>query len=178
MDFLFGLACAALLAIERLVYWYAWTRSRRFAARVRRFPLRHPADPVEALKTLFYGFKAIQVAVLLGWCIWFGGDWIPWPTAPVAVIALGVLLFAFGQVLNFGVMLKLGTAGVFYGNRFGRDVAWQTGFPFSVVAHPQYLGALLSVWGFMLAMRYPNADWFVLPLISTVYYAFGARLER
>lgn len=127
---------------------------------------------------MFYVFKAIQVGVLLGWCIWFGASWIPWPTAPAAAIVVGVFLVAIGQVLNFSVMWRLGSAGVFYGNRFGRDVAWQTGFPFSFVAHPQYLGALLSVWGFMLAMRYPNADWLVLPLVSTVYYGLGARLER
>lgn len=178
MDFIFGVACAVLLAIERLTYWYAWTRPERFAARMRRFLGRRRADPVVVLKTLFFGFKAIQLGVLLGWCIWFSGNWIPWPTAPVSIIIAGVFLIAIGQVLNFSVMLRLGTEGVFYGNRFGRDVAWQTGFPFSLVAHPQYLGALLSVWGFMLAMRYPNADWSVLPLISTLYYALGARLER
>jgi methylene-fatty-acyl-phospholipid synthase len=74
-------------------------------------------------------------------------------------------------------MAKLGNEGVFYGNRFGRTVEWQSGFPFSLHPHPQYLGAALSVWGFMLAMRYPEPDWLVLPLISTVYYVFGARLE-
>ena len=135
------------------------------------------ADPVMALKSLFHVFKVIQIAVLLGWCVWFAEAWIPWPTAPLPIMLLGLVLIAFGQVLNFGVMMRLGSEGVFYGNRFGRNVAWQTGFPFSLVAHPQYVGALLSVWGFMLAMRFPNADWIVLPLVSTVYYALGARLE-
>lgn len=178
MDVLFGAACAALLAIERLAYWFAWTRPKRFSAYARRLLGRERADAVEVLKALFYVFKAIQIAVLVGWCMWFGGSWIPLPTAPLAAIVAGAVLIAFGQILNFSVMRRLGSEGVFYGNRFGRDVAWQTGFPFSFFAHPQYLGALLSVWGFMLAMRYPNADWLVLPLISTVYYWLGARVER
>lgn len=178
MDILFGLACAAFLAMERLTYWYAWTRPRRFSARMRCLPGRRAEDPVMALKSLFYVFKMIQVAVLVGWCIWFGDTWIPLPTAPMPVLVLGLALIAVGQVLNFGVMIRLGSEGVFYGNRFGRSVAWQTGFPFSLVAHPQYVGALMSVWGFMLAMRFPNADWVILPLVSTLYYALGARLER
>lgn len=178
MDILFGLACAALLAMERMTYWYAWTRPRRFAARMRRLPGRRGADPVAALKSLFHVFKLIQVAVLFGWCAWFAGSWILWPTAPLPILLLGVGLIAFGQVLNFGVMIRLGSEGVFYGNRFGRNVPWQTGFPFSLTSHPQYVGALLSVWGFMLAMRFPHADWVLLPLLSTVYYALGARLER
>lgn len=178
MDILFGLACAALLAIERMTYWYAWTQPRRFAVRISRLPGRRGEDPVVALKSLFQVFKAIQIGVLLGWCVWFAEAPIPWPTAPLPMLVTGIVLIALGQVLNFGVMIRLGSVGVFYGNRFGRSVAWQTGFPFSLVAHPQYVGALMSVWGFMLAMRFPHADWVVLPLVSTVYYALGARLER
>ena len=123
---------------------------------------------MEGLRLLFYVFKGIQVAVLLAWCVRFGDGGVPLPTASALFAAIGVGLIAFGQLLNFSVMTKLGVEGVFYGNRFGRDVEWQTGFPFSVFPHPQYLGALLSVWGFMLVMRYPNPDWIVLPLISTV----------
>lgn len=177
MDIVFGIGCAALLALERLTYWYAWAWPRRFAARVRSVSGGRGADPVMALKSLFHVFKLIQVAVLFAWCVWFADSWLPWPTAPLPAMLSGLALIGFGQVLNFGVMIRLGNEGVFYGNRFGRNVAWQTGFPFSLVAHPQYVGALMSVWGFMLAMRFPNTDWIILPLVSTVYYALGARLE-
>lgn len=177
MDVVFVAACAALLAIERLTYWFAWTRPNAFAQWTRARPFGLPEDPVAALRSLFILFKVIQVAVLLGWCIRFGGQWLPVPQAGVPALALGLLIVLAGQVLNFSVMAKLGDEGVFYGNRFGRPVAWQTGFPFSIFRHPQYLGAALSVWGFMLVMRYPHPDWLVLPLISTVYYVLGARLE-
>lgn len=178
MDILFVTACALALAVERVVYWFAWIRPARFAAAVRRAPVPSASDPVRALRSLFYLFKAIQISVLVGWCVWFGDDGFPVPTAPAGVVLVGILLIAAGQVLNAGVMYRLGTEGVFYGNRFGREIEWQTGFPFSLLPHPQYLGALMSVWGFLLAMRFPNADWIVLPLISTLYYALGARLER
>jgi len=173
-----SLVAAALLSIERLTYWRAWNAPADFE----RFAVRHPrlfgGDPVIGLRRLFYGFKTIQIAVLIGWCMLFGATWLPLPTAPWPMLVTGVALLAFGQALNLGVIFRLKSNGMFYGNRFGRDTEWHTGFPFSLVPHPQYLGALLSVWAFMLIMRYPNPDWFALPLVSSVLYAFAVWVER
>ena len=46
-----------------------------------------------------------------------------------------------------------------------------------MVAHPQYVGAVLTIWGFFLVMRFPHADWFLLPAVETVYYSVGAYFE-
>ena len=43
---------------------------------------------------------------------------------------------------------------------------------------PQYVGTVLSIWGFFLVMRFPHDDWLVLPVLETIYYTLGARLER
>jgi hypothetical protein len=40
------------------------------------------------------------------------------------------------------------------------------------------VGAALTIWGVFLLVRFPFADWFALPLLSSVYYAIGAHLER
>jgi len=167
-----------LLALERLTYWWAWNHPRRFEIMAKRLPGTRDVDAVDALRRLFLLFKLIQIGVLLGWCIAFGDTWAPLPTAPTGLVVVGLLLLGFGQLLNFSVMARLGRDGVFYGNRFGRTIEWRTGFPFSIVPHPQYLGALLSVWAFMLIMRYPNPDWIALPLASTILYAWGAWVER
>jgi hypothetical protein len=45
------------------------------------------------------------------------------------------------------------------------------------VAHPQYVGAVLTIWGVFLIVRFPHGDWLVLPALETVYYALGARFE-
>jgi methylene-fatty-acyl-phospholipid synthase len=37
--------------------------------------------------------------------------------------------------------------GVYYGFKLGEEIPWVSGFPFSVVKHPQYVGSALSVWG-------------------------------
>jgi len=171
-------AAAFLLGLERVTYWYAWTRPERFAAWLGRVPGRSCSDPVAGLERMFYGFKVIQFAVLAGWCMLFAQDLLPLPTAPPGVIAAGLVLLALGQLLNFSVIWRLGSEAMFYGNRFGRPIQWQTGFPFSLLPHPQYLGAGLSVWAVMLIMRYPNPDWIALPLVSTAFYVWGANFEQ
>lgn len=93
-------------------------------------------------------------------------------------VALGLGLVLLGQLLNGGVFYRLGEIGVFYGNKFGYQVPWCREFPFSVFRHPQYAGALLSIWGFFLIMRFPHRDWYWLPVVETLYYAIGARLEQ
>jgi methylene-fatty-acyl-phospholipid synthase len=65
---------------------------------------------------------------------------------PVAGV-IGLALMVFGQTLNAGIYRAIGHVGVYYGFKLGHTVPWVDGFPFSVVAHPQYVGSVLSVWG-------------------------------
>jgi len=94
-----------------------------------------------------------------------------------AALVIGGVLIVAGQLLNGSVFYRLGSAGVFYGNILGHEVPWCRDFPFSVLSHPQYIGTVLSIWGFFLAARFPNDDWSLLPALETVYYIVGARLE-
>jgi phosphatidyl-N-methylethanolamine N-methyltransferase len=175
---LFFLVAAALLSIERICYVWVWRHPDSF----RRFCAVSIVDPfgapVAALQKLFYCFKAIQLAVFFAWCLFFANGSLSAGSGGMFPFALAGILIATGQVLNFGVFWRLGEVGVFYGNRFGYEIAWSQDFPFSVLKHPQYVGALLSIWGFFLAMRFPHPDWILLPLLETVYYALGAYLEQ
>ena len=167
-------ACALLLSLERLAYAWIWQRPDAFRAIVARSPAR---SPVVALERLFYLFKAIQVVTFTGWCLYFGALH-GWPAVEITLhVTVAVALVIVGQVLNAAVFMKLGRVGVFYGNRFGHRVAWVEGFPFSLVVHPQYVGTLMTIWGVFLLFRFPFGDWLVLPLLSTVYYAFGMLAE-
>jgi hypothetical protein len=166
-------AAALLLSIERIAYAIVWHRPD-VLRRLARF-----GEPVDALRRLFYGFKAIQAGVFLGWLAWFGGGLAGIaPTSDRVALAAGIALAAAGQILNASVFVRLGRVGVFYGARFGHSVPWVEGFPFSLLAHPQYAGTVLTIWGFCLATRFPHADWVALPLLETVYYVAGALLER
>lgn len=162
---------AMLLSVERIAYAAAWRRPRSFG----RICNRADLDPVDALSRLFLAFKALQAGVFLGWCLWWP-ETTAFSARPLPVSA-GLALGVAGQVLNVSVFRRLGRTGVFYGTRFGHDVPWVTGFPFSIAEHPQYLDTVMTIWGFFLMMRYPASDWMVLPLLETIYYATGARLE-
>jgi len=175
------LFAAIALSIERITYLAIWRRPEAFRALCAYGPLARLGEPVDALRRLFYGFKALQALVFVGWIAWYGG-WFGdhaqlWSSAPAA-LALGVVSIALGQSLNLAVFHRLGRVGVFYGARFGHEVPWVRGFPFSMLAHPQYVGTVASIWGLLLATRFPHPDWIVLPMLETLYYALGARLER
>lgn len=175
VDLLVALFAAALLAVERVTYVAVWREPGRFRSVVAEWLGRR--EPVSALAHLFLGFKALQALVFLAWCLYFGrGRVVPMDT-PLAVLAAGIALILGGQVLNASVFARLGLTGVFYGNRFGHEVRWRNGFPFSWLRHPQYVGTVATIWGVFIALRFPHPDWFLLPLLETAYYVAGAFLE-
>lgn len=168
---------AALLSLERICYVWAAHHPASFRAACAHPGLVRFGGPVEILERLFYLFKAIQGFVFVGWWWLFGDGSLRPAGATQGVLAAGATLVGIGQVLNFAVFHRLGRVGVFYGNRFGHAVPWRTGFPFSVVRHPQYTGTVLSIWGLFVMARFPEPDWALVPALETLYYIVGSRLE-
>jgi phosphatidyl-N-methylethanolamine N-methyltransferase len=167
---------AALLSLERLTYAAVWRAPNAFQRWSERHA--HHQSPIDTLAVLFVGFKVLQAAVFLGWCLVHGnGDLSPY-SSDARVLLGGILLIAAGQLLNLSVFRALGKTGVFYGNRLGQPVPWQRRFPFTWFEHPQYLGTVLTIWGFFVLMRFPAHDWLFVPVLETVYYAVGAYFER
>ncbi len=166
------LVSAIALSLERMFYVWVWRQPQQFQNFCR---LAGRGSPVDVLGFCFALYKILQACVFLAWC---------WPLSEhfqARVDALsfvtGVLLLLAGQVLNLAVFHRLGRTGVFYGVRFGHAVPWCTQFPFSLLNHPQYVGTLMSIWGFFLIARFPQFDWFVLPALETAYYVAGAYFE-
>jgi methylene-fatty-acyl-phospholipid synthase len=167
---------AALLSLERLTYAAVWRAPNAFRRWSERGVLQHSA--IDTLALLFVGFKALQAGVFAAWClIQSGGGLAPYSSDP-RVLAVGALLIAGGQTLNLTVFRALGKVGVFYGNRLGHHVPWRHTFPFTWFDHPQYVGTVLTIWGFFVLMRFPARDWVFVPALETIYYAIGAWLER
>lgn len=172
------LLAAILLSLERLCYIWAWHYPESFRAFCARPATAVLGEPVAALQKLFYCFKGLQLAVFIGWCYFHGGGVLSlFNGNPLALTVGGASLIA-GQLLNFSVFYRLGRVGVFYGNKFGHEIPWSREFPFSLLKHPQYVGVVLSIWGFFLIMRFPHADWYLLPILETAYYALGIRFEQ
>lgn len=165
-----------LLAIERAVYVLICRFPTTFAAWCAHPAARAIGGPVDVVRLLFVLFKGIQAAVFAGWIWMFSGGRVS-VTDSAGAVAAAIGLIAVGQVLNAAVFARLGVPGVFYGNRFGYALPRVASFPFSIVSHPQYLGAVLTIWGLFLLLRFPDRDWFLLPLVESAYYALGSRLE-
>ena len=172
------IVAALALSIERICYVWVWHFPETFRRVCITPVVASLGDPVEVLRKLFFAFKGIQFSVFLGWCYIHGGGSVAVPSSDAVWLGLGTLLIGAGQVLNFGVFYQLGKIGVFYGNKFGYSVPWCAGFPFSLLRHPQYVGTVLSIWGFFLAMRFPYDDWYVLPILQTGYYLLGSYFEQ
>jgi methylene-fatty-acyl-phospholipid synthase len=169
-------ALAVVLGVERLTYAYIWRHPATFHAQCARIPLAGIGGPVDIVRTLFFAFKVIQVAAFATW-IYVHADGHPQLTAEPAARATGAMIIVVGQVLNAAVFLRLGSKGVFYGNRFGFELPWVSGFPFSVVSHPQYVGTVLTIWGIFFLTRFPHPGWVALPLLETMYYIAGSYAE-
>jgi methylene-fatty-acyl-phospholipid synthase len=169
------LVVAALLSLERMCYVWIARAPDSFRAFCTRPVVAYFGAPVEKL---CYGFKGIQLTIFFGWC-YLSGNRSPTPLCE-SVFALGVggALLVAGQMLNISVFYRLGKIGVFYGKQLGYEIPWCQALPFSLLRHPQYVGTVLSIWGFFLAIRFPHNDWYLLPTLETVYYVLGAYFEQ
>ncbi|MBI3795978.1 MAG: hypothetical protein HY268_03290 [Deltaproteobacteria bacterium] len=157
---------------------WVWRSPESFRAVCARPRVACFGEPVTVLQRLFYGLKGIQLGVFFAWCYFYGGGSpAPFNGSSVALAVGGALIVA-GQILNLSVFHRLGAVGVFYGNKFGYQIPWYREFPFSLLHHPQYVGTMLSIWGFFLVMRFPHDDWYVLPTLETGYYVLGAYFEQ
>lgn len=172
------LLAAAFLSLERICYVYISRAPERFLRFCNRPAAVYFGGPVDVLRTLFYAFKGLQFAVFLGWCYVHGHGSLSPAGRGILPLAIGGALIVAGQILNCGVFYRLGTVGVFYGNKLGCDIPWSRAFPFSWFKHPQYVGTVWSIWGVFLIMRFPHSDWSILPTLETVYYVLGAYFER
>jgi methylene-fatty-acyl-phospholipid synthase len=177
MTLLLFVASAVLLSIERVAYVFIWHHPATFRVWCVRTPLVRLGQPIDVVRWLFVICKAIQAAVFTAWIYLHSGGTLRPSDVGVLTIAAGGAFILVGQVFNLMVFRRLGTTGVFYGNRFGHEVPWCRTFPFSVVSHPQYVGTVLSIWGLFLIMRFPYSDWYLLPALETAYY-LGARFEQ
>jgi phosphatidyl-N-methylethanolamine N-methyltransferase len=169
---------AILLSVERIAYVLIWHNPGRFRTWCGSSFVRRVGDPVDVVRLLFLVCKVIQAVVFAAWIYAHSGDRVQLLGGDFAAAALGVGFILVGQALNLSVFHKLGSIGVFYGTRFGHDLPWCRTFPFSFLAHPQYVGTVLSIWGLFLITRFPNTDWYLLPTLETAYYGFGARFEQ
>ena len=142
--------------------------------------------PLDVVLTLFYINKVIQLGTFLTFYFYTLGFQSPWDygftwskVTPFQWIWL-VHAIVIGQGFNTAIYRAIGKAGVYYGYRLGEPVPWVTGFPFSVVPHPQYFGVCMCVIGVNIFVALPEhvaAGWFNLTAIQVLYYVYMGLVE-
>lgn len=132
-------AVCGILTLPHLLYAWLWMRPQ---------DLRNIAErPVATFANLAYALKGVQFATVVYWWMQTHQGVFEWKDTNVVQVLLAAALLASGQALNVGIYRAIGKPGVYYGCRLGETVPWHDGFPFNVVRHPQYVGAVLTVWG-------------------------------
>eukprot|EP00948_MAST-09A_sp_MAST-9A-sp1_P000148 g148.t1 len=192
----FLLSCAILIP-ERLMYSYVWVFGKQYKAWWNAHPFlrKYVGTCVDGVLQTFYLFKFLQFFAYAN-IIWSAGlttrDCFVnsglWPLViPGTDIEngwrqiTGLQLLLLGQAMNIGIYRAIGKNGVYYGARLGYKVPWSTSFPFNVYwAHPQYIGAMMTVVGGSILCFHPeaqamvNSGFFALSLwMGVLYMAMG-----
>merc|ERR1712000_401470 len=85
------------------------------------------------------------------------------------IYAVAIVLIIVGQVLNLQVYQALGKTGVYYGNRFNKQVPWVQGWPFNYISNPQYIGVILTLIGGFVWLP---SNFIISGIISYIYLIF------
>jgi len=157
---------AVLLSLERLMYGVVWKKPQTVSKAAQLVGMKQK-EP-EMIFNFVRGFKLVQMYVFGTWYWTHYGTNLP--SLSWTQFLIGVPLLLFGQILNFMVWYRIGIEGVCYGCKFGRDIPWCTQFPYSHFSHPQYLGAILTVWGMFVFSWNDCPDWYILPVMETMLY--------
>ncbi|KAJ1629803.1 hypothetical protein T492DRAFT_1008239 [Pavlovales sp. CCMP2436] len=93
-------------------------------------------------------------------------------------LACGLVLVAMGQALNVSIYYAIGSVGVHYGHQLGHTVPWCTGWPFTWLSNPQYIGVVLTFWGIYLGLApsWTDLEWFLIPLVISFWYFWSCNL--
>lgn len=181
------LAAVLSLSLERLTYTTVWVFPAFFTRFCRLFKANNAVDVVVVF---FMVNKVLQFLAFVGWWVHTSGtpllelvqSGIPAMLESCTLFQLvaGLQMILLGQWLNGAIYKAIGKDGVYYGVRLGRPVSWYEGFPFNVVAHPQYTGAVMTAWGLAILLATPHhvrAGWFGIAAAQTAYYIYMALVE-
>ena len=142
--------------------------------------------PLDVVLTIFWINKCIQLGTFFTWYFYVIGFRSPftagfsWESRTRLQWVLLVQGIIAGQGLNLAIYRAIGKSGVYYGYRLGEEVPWVTGFPFSVMSHPQYSGVCLSVIGlntFAATPAHIAAGWLNLTAVQILLYVYMGLVE-
>ena len=104
------------------------------------------ANGVDALANLFIVFKALQVTIFLGWCLYFGDGRLLSPDRPMPALAVGTGWWSPAKPST--PPCSPGSAPPACSTEtVSATVRWRSGFPFSWFRPPHNVGTVATIWG-------------------------------
>lgn len=184
--------CALQLALAtpHIFYYFVWTNPRGFMRLVRERLGIRAVPPYKVFARAAHAIKLFQLASLLAYLHAIG--FISRPEFALREILaalnpykllLALELIAFGQLLNAAVYARIGESGVYYGVRLeGPRVPWCHSFPFDLLSHAQYTGAVLTEWGLLALLTTEYTTTYAFPQVTALtvfcFYAFSSYAEE
>jgi len=145
-----------ITSLSHILYYYIWNYPFHFRFYAKDLGL----TPVTLMSSLSYTQKILQFLFIYSYSI-NNDTLMPY----FENLNMGnILLIGIGQTLNLSVYYKLGTKGVYYGNKFGLQLPYITSFPYNIgINNPQYIGCILTLCG-------------LYPLVSLNYVIYASTL--
>lgn len=175
MEF-FALVCVAFI-VPHLLYAFVWKFPKTFQAVIGK-----NTDPVTAFEAIAVILKLLQFLSFGMWYTYsFKWQWSADSILDYVRILLGAIFLLVGQLLNVAVFKALGSAGVYYGVKFGRKIPWCTRFPFNLgIRDPQYVGSVITFWGIALLLytSHHRSGLLVLSSLILINYCASSFIER
>lgn len=156
-NFNIGLAVLPLLWMHSYTYSYIWLKPEKYAKFCHQ--KMRQSNPIKVYAGISVSMKLLQVGLMLLIALYYKGatlfisdlyqtSWKRW--------CVTLMLGTMGQFLNATVYYQIGIDGVYYGCKLGKEIPWNTNFPFNLgMRHPQYMGAILSWWGLFNSVMSP-----------------------
>lgn len=144
-----------ITASSHVFYALIWLFPRKYIQLTDLFNL----NTLNFTKSICFLQKIIQISFL---AMLKYNNLIPFLTN---INTLNILFILIGQLLNAMVYYRLGSKGVYYGNRLGHPIKWLTLFPFNVLRHPQYIGSMMTFIGL-----YPLLDLTYIIYACSLYF--------
>jgi len=150
-----------ILSIPHIYYFFIWNYPAFFMKLFKDKVVKRIADSAMLI-------KVIQYTALIYWYLNNGVPVNPLEMSRLPFTAVGALLVAAGQILNFTVYKKLGIDGVYYGCKLGKKIKWVYDFPFNFISNPQYTGCILTILG--MAFIVISKEYLCQGAFSIVYF--------
>jgi methylene-fatty-acyl-phospholipid synthase len=135
----------------------------------------------------FCYFLKILTVVFLALGAWSQYGPPVFATTHTSILIAAAFFLVYGCHLNIMVHHLLGTTGIYYGVELGfidpKKIVWVTGYPYSLISHPQYVGASMQLiggalmWGFDASLNV-RVDIFAAAVYMSALYLVTIQIEK